>query len=101
MLRYRLDFECMSVATSYKMLLKINSTTTSPSRVSVIVVCTLYRVRRKLADLGFVYLLLRYCALCPILLGQVDIWQNRHISLVAMAETQRYKSTKDSPRVAA
>ena len=55
---------------------------------------TLYRVRHQLRDLGFVYLFPRCCSACPILLKQVETWQDGHISsVVAMAE-----STKDSLR---
>ena len=40
-----------------------------------------------LVDLGFVSFLLRHCFVCPILLGQVGIWQNGQIIPVKMVET--------------
>ena len=42
---------------------------------------TLYRVRRKLYDLGFVCFLTKYSFVCHILLGQVGIRQNWKIRL--------------------
>ena len=41
---------------------------------------TLYRVGRHVTDLGFVCFLSSYCFVCPILLGQVGIWQNGQIN---------------------
>ena len=32
------------------------------------------RVRHQLTDLGLVHLLLKYCSICLILLGKVEIW---------------------------
>ena len=49
-------------------------------------------------DLGFVNLSLKYCSICPILLGQVDIWQIGHSTMGTMAENSKSKSTKPSLR---
>ena len=40
------------------------------------------------------YLLLKYCYICMILLGQVEIWQNGQSTLGTMAENPKSKSTK-------
>ena len=50
-----------------------------------------------LVDIGFVCFLPRYCFVCPILLGQVGIWQNGQITLSAMVETTKSESTNSSP----
>ena len=42
---------------------------------------------KQLRDIGFMYLLLRYCSVGPILIGLVEIWQDGHSSSAAMAES--------------
>ena len=48
-----------------------------------------YRVDGHLVDLGFVCFLTRYCFVCHIPLGQVEIRQNEQITLAAMVETTK------------
>ena len=47
---------------------------------------TLYSVRRQLTDLAFVYILLRYCSVCLIQLGEGKICQNGHSTSATMVE---------------
>ena len=57
-----------------------------------------YRVDGHLADLGFVCFLPWYCFVCPILPGQVGVWQNGQITLAAKVETTKSQSIKNSLR---
>ena len=60
--------------------------------------CIFRRLAGHLAHLGFVCFLTRYCVVCHILLGQVqvEILQNGQITLAAMVETTKSQSTKNS-----
>ena len=49
-------------------------------------------------DLDFICFLTRYCFVCHILLGQVEIGQNVQITLAALAETTKSQSKKNSLR---
>ena len=48
------------------------------------------RVWHQLCDLGFVYLLLKYCFICPILIGEMEMRQNGQR---AMVKTPKSKAT--------
>ena len=58
----------------------------------------MYRVFNHVIDLGFICFLQSYWFVCPIMLGQVEIWQNGQITLAAMVETNKSQSTKNNVR---
>ena len=73
-------------------LLAIRTQTQDCGRRCILTPPLTYRVIHQLWDLGFVRLLLRYCSVCPILPGQVEIWQEWHRISAAMAESPSQSS---------